>query len=509
MFKEGLLDKILRSAKKLIPKSVFDFFAPTYHTILAYVGALVYGFPSGFPWQPAPPQTRPFSEWRSADKFGAGSMKVIGVTGTKGKSTTVFLISKILEEAELATSDVPRTSDVNRRGGVAAIGSLGFKIKDREWPNTLKMTMPGRFKLQKFLREAKKAGCKYVVLEVTSEGIKQKRHLGVKFDCAVFTNLHKEHIESHGSFENYYRAKQELFAVTKNIHILNFDDANLKLFSSFPAKHKIFYGLEAGDMRAVNIKTDSGGTSFEVYGTSFSTKLAGRFNVLNCLAALSVGAVCGIELPKMKPVLELVEFIPGRMEFIQREPFGVIVDYAHTPDSLEQVYKFLNSKLKVSETDSTYKPKNLQTNKLICVLGAAGGGRDKWKRPEFGRIAAEYCDSIILTNEDPYNENPDQILAEIESGINDFNRDSKGGFTRPRNFSETSPKDLRSPPKYEKILNRREAIKTALTSAQEGDTVVVTGKGSETSMAVAGGKKIPWSDKDVIREFLQHTKQGG
>ena len=367
------MDKILRNVKELIPKSVFDFFAPMYYVTLAYVGAVWYGFPSR-------------------------SMKVIGVTGTKGKSTTVFLISKILEVAELAT--------VSQRSGVASIGSLGFKIKDMEWPNNLKMTMLGRFKLQKFLAEARNAGCKYVVLEVTSEGIKQKRHLGIKFDCAVFTNLHKEHIESHGSFENYYQAKQELFKRTLDIHVINADDTHTKLFGDFPAKRKIFYGLEAGDMRASGLKTESKGTSFDIYGTSFSIKLAGRFNVLNCLAALSVGAMYGIDLPKMKPVLESIKFIPGRMEFIQKKPFGVVVDYAHTPESLEQVYQTLrNSKFKIPNS------------KLICVLGSAGGGRDKWKRPEFGRIAAEYCDEIILTDDDSYDENHQIIIKDIENGF--------------------------------------------------------------------------------------------
>src|SRR3990167_346602 len=330
MFKEGLIDKILHKIKKLIPKSVFNFLAPYYHAGLAHLGSIIYANPSK-------------------------SIKVIGVTGTKGKSTTVYLISKIFEDAGMT---------------IAAIGSLGFKIKDKEWPNNLKMTMPGRFKLQKFLAQAKKAGCKYVVLEVTSEGIKQKRHLGIKFDCAVFTNLHKEHIESHGSFENYYKAKQELFAVTKNIHVLNSDDSHLKLFSNFPSRRKIFYGLKAGDMRVSDFKSGPEGTSFEIYGTLFSTKFAGQFNILNCLAALSVGAMYDIDLCRMKLALKSVKFIPGRMEFIQREPFNVVVDYAHTPESLEAVYKTLKENLKF---------KNL---KLICVLGAAGGGRDKWKRPE-------------------------------------------------------------------------------------------------------------------------------
>ena len=464
MFREGWLDKALRSVKKLIPKSVFDFFAPIYHATLAYTGALIYGFPSGFPWRLAPPFFK-----------RAGAMKVIGVTGTKGKSTVIYLTSKILE----ANGD-----------GVAAIGSLGYKIKDKEWPNTLKMTMPGRFKLQKFLRQAKNAGCKYVVLEVTSEVIKQKRHLGVKFDCAVFTNLHKEHIESHGSFENYYKAKQELFKKISNIHVINADDPRVDLFGNFSAKHKIFYGLEKGDLVADKIQPTEKGTSFELYGTHFDTHLAGEFNIMNCLAALAVGAMYKIDLPTMKPVLESVKFIPGRMEFIQREPFGVVIDYAHTPESLEAVYKTLKSlritdyglRIKKDSNNSQFEMRN----KLICVLGAAGGGRDRWKRPEFGRIAAEYCDEIILTNEDPYEEDPEKIIEDIFSGIS-----SSQKFKNSEVF---------------KVMDRRKAIETALMSAGGGGVVIITGKGSETSMAVAGGKKLPWSDKDIVRELLQLSK---
>ena len=456
MIRETILDKILFNVKRLIPKLVFNFFQPAYHTALAYTGALLYGFPSK-------------------------KIKVIGITGTKGKSTVVYLTAKILEGAGK---------------NIAMCGSLGFRIKDKEWPNTLKMTMPGRFRLQKFLYEAKKAGCKYVVLEVTSEGIKQKRHLGITFDCAVFTNLHKEHIESHGSFEKYYQAKQELFSLTKNIHVINADDPNTELFGNFSAKHKIFYGLKKGDLVPDKVTPTAEGMSFELYGTHFNTYLAGEFNVFNCLAAFGVGVMYGLDLPSMKPILESVKSIPGRMEYLPAfvktsageaaKHFNVVVDYAHTPDSLEAVYRTLKSEIRnpKSETNSKLEIQNSKS-RLICVLGAAGGGRDKWKRPEFGRIAAEYCDEIILTNEDPYDENPASILDEIEAG-----------------FSQVS----NTKPQITKILDRKEAIKTALTKANDGDTVIITGKGSETSMAVAGGKKIPWSDKEVVRQVVNFLK---
>lgn len=440
MFREGILDKILRKIKKLIPKSIFNFFAPYYHIGLAHLGKIIYGNPSQ-------------------------SLKVIGVTGTKGKSTTVYLISKIFENA-----DMP----------IAAIGSLGFKIKDKEWANNLKMTMPGRFKLQKFFYEAKKAGCKYVVLEVTSEGIKQKRHLGINFDCAVFTNLHKEHLESHGSFENYYRAKQELFKKTSNIHVLNADDKSVELFSKFSSKRTIFYGIESGDMRAQNLELESDQSSFDVYGTRFNINFGGKFNVLNCLAALSVAAMYGIDLPSTRTALLNIKNIPGRMEFVQKEPFGVVVDYAHTPDSLEMVYKTLKRSDLGARSDLD------AGGRLICVLGAAGGGRDKWKRPEFGRIAEKYCDEIILTDEDPYDEIPEKIIEEIFSGIS----------------SSLKFKSL----KVHKVIDRREAIKTALTIARQGDTVIITGKGSEISMAVADGKKIPWSDREIVRQVVEVAK---
>lgn len=423
MFKENLLDKILGFIRsRLIPKSVFSFFQPLYHTLLAYIGALMYGFPSR-------------------------SMKVIGVTGTKGKSTVVFVTAKILEELGYS---------------VASVGSLGFKIKNKEWANNLKMTMPGRFKLQSFLRQAKNAGCEFVVMEVTSEGIAQKRHLGIKFDSAVFLNIHPEHIENHGSFENYLSAKQELFKVTKNTHIINADDSHLQDFSKFKSYKKIFFGKNEADVRFKISKSDASGSEFEIYGTNFKTSLAGEFNVYNCVASIATAIGYGAELPAMESTISKIDSIPGRMNFIQRDPFMVVVDYAHTPDSLKGVYKAMRS---------------YSSGKLICVLGAAGGGRDKWKRPEFGRIADGFCDKIFLTDEDPYEESPDRILDEIEAGI-----------------SETQ--------KITRILSREEAIKSAIQSAEPGDGVIITGKGSENSMAVKGGKKISWSDMEVVKKYL-------
>ena len=425
MIKETALDKILYQVKKFIPKSVFDFFQPMYHRLLAWGGALRYGFPSH-------------------------DMKLIGVTGTKGKSTTVYMVTKILEESG---------------ANVAAIGSLGFKIKDKEWPNTLKQTMPGRFRLQKFLSEAKNAGCDFVVLEVTSEGIKQYRHLGIKFDTAVFVNIHREHLENHGSFENYIKAKQKLFEATKRVHVLNADEARISDFDKFPAEKKITFGINQGNIRPSDVLATESESEFKVNGEKVHLHVGGVFNILNALGAWSVATAHDIEPVIIAKALSKIQSIPGRLEFIQKQPFSVVVDYAHTPDSLEIIYK-------------TLKPMN---GRLICVLGAAGGGRDKWKRPEFGAIADRLVDEIILTDEDPYEEDPRQIISELKSGISNSQ------------FSMS---------KVQTILDRREAIGKAITMAQPGDAVVITGKGSEISMAVAGNRKIPWSDKEIAKSFL-------
>ena len=406
--------------KKLIPKFIFTI----YHYLLALIGAVIYGFPSK-------------------------KMIVIGVTGTNGKSTVVHLITEILALRQA-------------QGKIASLSSIRFKIGGKEEKNILKMTMPGRFKLQKFLRQAVNAGCKYMVLEVTSEGIKQFRHKFIDFDGAVFTNLTKEHIEAHKGFENYKKAKGKLFqALEKSpkankFMALNSDDENSAYFGKFFSGKKYFYGINPPASEAGNQKTE---ITPDKIGLKLDN-LLGEFNIYNALAAYCAGIALGIEKNKVLEILKIAKGIPGRLELVVNEPFKVFVDYAHTPDGLEKVYQTLG--------------KN-----LICVLGSTGGGRDKWKRPEMGKIATDYCKEIILTNEDPYNEDPSQILSEIKSGISNF--------------------EFRISNLYE-ILDRREAINKAISSAKPGDVVIITGKGCEPWMCVEDGKKIPWDDREVVKE---------
>ncbi len=398
--------------KETIKKFIPDFVLSWYHLSLAGLGAFLYLFPSK-------------------------KIKVIGVTGTNGKSTVIYFISAILEEAGFKT---------------ASISSIKFKIKDKEWRNNLKMTMPGRFKLQKFLRQAVKSGCEYVLIEVTSEGIKQHRHRFIGFDTAVFTNLTPEHIESHKGFENYKKAKGQLFKAAKNIHIINIEDKNANYFLHFPAKKKITYGLFKGDINLSNTPVKLG--------------LTGEFNKYNALAAAAVGLSQKINLETCQKAIEKINYIPGRMETVISSPFRVIVDYAFTPAALEKVYQ-------------TFKPEN---KRMICVLGACGGGRDKWKRPVLGELAGKYCDKVIVTNEDPYDENPMEIIEQVAKGAGD---------------------------KAEKIEDRREAIRKALQLAEPEDTVIVTGKGCEPWICVANGKKIPWDDRAVVKEeFGKYWTEG-
>ncbi len=422
--------QLKNTIKKIAPSFLLD----RYHLGLAFLAALAYGFPSK-------------------------KLKVIGVTGTSGKSTVLEMVASIFEAAGHK---------------ISTLSSIKFRLGDQEEMNKTRMTLPGRFFIQRFLRRAVTAGCKEVILEITSEGIKQSRHRFIDFKAVALTNLSPEHIESHGGFENYKKAKQQLFKGCKEIHIINSDDGESQSFLNFPARIKYFYGLrkdpinsEHKYIRAVEIKTNDNGASFKVGQVQFSLGILGEFNVYNALAAIGIAMSQGISLEICQLGLERFKGVPGRMEKVINMPFKVFVDYAITPNALEKAYQTLTRNYK---TDA---------NNLICVLGSCGGGRDKWKRPVLGEIASRYCDRIILTNEDPYDEDPNEILTMIKEGVfkTDFDKN---------NFYE--------------IIDRRRAIKKGLELAGPDDIFIITGKGCEPSMCLAGGRQIVWDDRQIVRE---------
>ena len=437
--------------KKILPKS----FISLYHKTLAVLAAFVYRFPSE-------------------------NMIVVGVTGTNGKSSTVELIAKALES-----------------GGakVGAASTVKFKIAAKEKLNDKKMTMLGRFQLQKMLKQMVEADCRYAVIEVSSEGIKQFRHLGINFDYAVFTNLTPEHIESHGSFDNYKRAKAKLFkrlsesknklidgkTVTKTI-LVNADDEHGDYYLEFKADKKIEFSLggsEVSGFVATQLKVLPTGTSFVLNEQSVDLQLVGEFNVYNVLPAFVIGLEEGLTFSQIKGAVESVEVIPGRMETIdQGQNFYVIVDYAPEVASMDALYKTINK----FKTDN-----ELNINRIIHVFGSCGGGRDKDRRKKLGKIVGWHSDIAIVTNEDPYDDDPMEIIDEVANGV------LKRGKKENQNLF--------------KILDRKEAIAKALSLAKENDLVLVTGKGSEQAMAIKHGKYVQWDDREVIKDILNTNKE--
>ncbi|MEK7630722.1 MAG: UDP-N-acetylmuramoyl-L-alanyl-D-glutamate--2,6-diaminopimelate ligase [Patescibacteria group bacterium] len=415
--------------RKLIPQAIML----AYHWCVALTAALWYQFPSR-------------------------KLTVIGVTGTNGKSTTVEILHHIFEEAGHKT---------------ASASSLRFRIGSDEVVNDKKMTMPGRFFVQKFLFDAKAKGCDIVILETTSEGARQFRHAHIAFDTVAITNLTPEHIESHGGFEQYREAKLKIFrslnsSWKKKKHIIvNAAMKDAKRFIDAAPHAEVWeYARDArlleSSLHAVSPSEVlfEHGISFTIDKTHFESALEGEFNLENILCAIAVASAHHIPPESTRQGVSKVLGVPGRLEYISRAPFAVVVDYAHTPDALTKVYE-------------TLKP---QAKRFVCVLGAAGGGRDKWKRPELGKIADQFCDEIILTDEDPYDEDPKIIIDEVSKGI-------------------TTHKPIIE-------LDRKKAIEMAIQKASGGDTIVVTGKGAEPLMALSGGKKIPWDDRVIARNIL-------
>jgi UDP-N-acetylmuramoyl-L-alanyl-D-glutamate--2,6-diaminopimelate ligase len=409
-----------RLIKKLLPAPLLD----AYHYCLAMMGALIYRFPSK-------------------------KLFVVAVTGTKGKSTTVELIRSIFIEAGYK---------------VASTNTIRFVIGNESKRNMFKMTTPGRFFLSQFLRKAVDAGCTHAVLEMSSEAAKQFRQKGIGFDALVFTNLSPEHIESHGSLENYVQAKLSLARHLESSSkrpryiVANADDTYGKKFLDINnVENKVPFSLKDAEPYSV----DDASVRF-VYkrGEVLSVPLPGLFNLKNVLAAMSLGSAMGISTAVMKKALEHHAPIAGRAERINRgQPFIVVVDYAHTADSLRALYE-------------TY-----QVHRIIAVLGSTGGGRDIWKRPAMGKMADEYATVSILTNEDPYDEDPRKIISDVAAG-----------------FKIHNP---------QVILDRREAIHEALREAQAGDAVLITGKGTDPYIMGPHGTRQEWSDKKVAEEELE------
>lgn len=415
---------MLTFLKKLIPQKLFKRLQPYYHLFIGALAALVYRWPSR-------------------------KINVVAVTGTKGKSSTVEILSALLEAGGHRT---------------AMASTVKFKIGDKSFRNKLKMSMPGRFFLQKFLRQAVKAGCDYAIIEMTSEGAKINRHRFIHLAGFIFTNLSPEHLESHGSYEKYRQAKlsiaQALARSPKSGKILvaNGDDPEAKHFLAIPVANKISFHLS----EAKPFELSDHGINFTWRGQTLRARLRGEFNLYNILGALAYADSQGITADQAQQALDRLDGIPGRAEFVSsrsiEQDFDVVVDYAHTPDSLKKIYQ------------------TFPQQKKICLLGGTGGGRDRWKRPAMGEIADFYCQHIILTNEDPYDEDPDEILNDIAAGI-----------------KETP---------VEKILDRRQAIARAIRLATTDNVVIITGKGSDPCIMGPKNTQIPWDDVGVAREEL-------
>ncbi|MBP9718374.1 UDP-N-acetylmuramoyl-L-alanyl-D-glutamate--2,6-diaminopimelate ligase, partial [Candidatus Gracilibacteria bacterium] len=408
-----------------------------YHRLIAVMAAVYYGFPGN-------------------------RMKVIAITGTKGKSTTAHLLASILKSA-------------GYKIGLAT--SIGFQVGEKVWANDTKQTTQGRFKLQKLIRQMADDHCDVAILEVTSHALVQSRLWGVNFDIGVLTNIQSDHLEYHGGAENYLHAKGLLFASLVRLErkggfektaILPIEDANYAYFDSFAVDKKTTYGLTKGTVTAADVSLTPSGSQFVLHVPNgevpIKMQIPGEFNIHNALAASTAALALGIKLPAIQKGLEQDIEIPGRLEVISvGQPFTVIVDYAHTTESLEKVL-------------SLFKP--LTKGKLWLVFGATGGGRDAGKRPKMGEVADRFADNIILTDDDPYTEDRMKIINEIAAGIK-------------RKEGE----------RLWKIRDRKEAIRLPLTLAQPGDTVIIAGKGCEP-IQIIGTKRIEWDDRKIAREIL-------
>lgn len=386
----------------------------------------------------------------------AKNLKVIAVTGTNGKTTTLCFLNEILKEAGLKT---------------AMFTTAVIEIDGERRINDLNATVALTAQMQRFFRNAKKAKVDYVLLEVTSHALDQHKLDGVPIYAAIMTNLTQEHLDYHKTMDNYAAAKAKLFARNPRFIVLNHDDEWFDYFSKFrPIDQKITYGKnDDAEAKITYTKLYRKGSEATVLidhqtELELATALPGEYNIYNMVAAATTAYVLGIDVNDIIEGVANLEGVPGRFERVPTDnEYDVIVDYAHTPDGLE---KFLTAAKAVAK------------GRVILVFGATGD-REKQKRPVMGEIAVKYADRVFLTDEESYSEDPDAIRAEIMQGI-----ESAGGSAMTT-----------------EIADRREAIKKALSIAKKGDMVLITGMGHE-KFRIVGGKKIPWNDAETVKELL-------
>ena len=423
--------------KKLIPKELFAAVEPYGHLVEAVIYNVIYGFP------------------------GRG-MKVIGVTGTNGKTTTSFLIHRMLHEAGIKTG---------------LMTTVGFGIGDDINPQVHHMTNVGIPELMKRLRDMKEQGVEWLVLETTSHALAQNRVWGVPYSVAVFTNITHEHLDYHKTFERYRAAKLKLFTRTNRnlrgmrLGIVNAEDPSASIFLK-ATSNRMSYGVEQGDVTTSDLKLSPSGVSYtaEYSGHKYRIRcnIPGKFNVSNSLAAVCVGIKLGLKPAQIEEGIAALEGVEGRMTRItEGQEFDVIVDFAHTPDSFEKLFKDLKPVVK---------------GKLIVMFGSAGR-RDEAKRAVQGQLAGEYCDEVIITEEDDRDMFGMEIMEQISEGA------KKAG--------KVMDQDLFL------VHDRAEAINFTVKRARKGDTVLLLGKGHEKTIERANGEN-PWDEIATVKDALQH-----
>ena len=404
--------------------------------------------------------------------YPARKLRVIGVTGTDGKTTTVELIRSILVAAGYKT------------GMISTVEAL---IGDQHYETGLHVTTPDALQVQGYLAQMVDAGTECVVLEATSHGLAQHRVTACDFDVAVVTNITHEHLDYHKTYEGYREAKARLFRNLSSsfrkpnipkVSVLNADDSSFEYLRQIPADHHLTYGLERpADVTARRITYTPAATTFTAVTPDgefpVQTVLPGDFNVYNILAAIAVGVSQGVPFEAMQEGIRAVQGVPGRMErIVMGQDFTAIVDFAHTPNALQRALE---------------TARGMTAGRVIVVFGCAGL-RDVAKRPMMGEIAGRLADRVVITAEDPRTEDLNTIMAQIATGCERAGRREGEGYWR--------------------IGDRGEAIAFAVKMAQAGDLVIVTGKGHEQSMCF-GTTEVPWDDREAVRRAIRETLRDG